>query len=371
MAENALGAGGWVNSLRNYLKPEPGDTYGNILPLARDGETNALRLSLPMMARDAVNNLAFFADAPRAAYAGEIDPMDRATQQRLAQGVFEMGAGGMAARAVPTEDIARNAVRYYRDQDGAIKVWHGSPHDFDKFSMDNIGTGEGAQAYGHGLYFAENPDTAAFYRDNYAKPDGALFQTETARQMAQDQLQSWAGDVEGGINDLKSSLKNMETTAKFFGADEADTARINDLKDAISYMEKGAPRGSLYEVNIDANPEDFLDWDKPLSEQTGPVKEYIDNMRDLGAEVPSDTATGADLYRWMANEKSRKNGLGFGPEQGPTTQRLAKEKIPGIRYADQGSRGTDGGTSNYVVFDDSLLSILSKNGNALNQMVKK
>ena len=26
---------------------------------------------------------------------------------------------------------------------------------FDKFSMDQIGTGEGAQAYGHGLYFAD------------------------------------------------------------------------------------------------------------------------------------------------------------------------------------------------------------------------
>jgi len=38
-----------------------------------------------------------------------------------------------------------------------IKAYHGSPHDFDKFSMQKIGTGEGAQAYGHGLYFAENP----------------------------------------------------------------------------------------------------------------------------------------------------------------------------------------------------------------------
>src|SRR5215471_5241978 len=32
-----------------------------------------------------------------------------------------------------------------------IKAFHGSPHDFDKFSMAKIGTGEGAQAYGHGL----------------------------------------------------------------------------------------------------------------------------------------------------------------------------------------------------------------------------
>ena len=38
-----------------------------------------------------------------------------------------------------------------------IRAYHGSPHDFDAFDLSKIGTGEGAQVYGHGLYFAENP----------------------------------------------------------------------------------------------------------------------------------------------------------------------------------------------------------------------
>jgi len=38
-----------------------------------------------------------------------------------------------------------------------IKAYHSSPHDFDRFDLSKIGTGEGAQVYGHGLYFAENP----------------------------------------------------------------------------------------------------------------------------------------------------------------------------------------------------------------------
>ena len=46
-----------------------------------------------------------------------------------------------------------------------IKAYHGSPHDFERFSMDKIGTGEGAQAYGHGLYFADQPAVAQSYRD--------------------------------------------------------------------------------------------------------------------------------------------------------------------------------------------------------------
>jgi hypothetical protein len=47
----------------------------------------------------------------------------------------------------------------------AITAYHGSPHDFDEFDMSKIGTGEGAQAYGHGLYFAESEDVARGYRD--------------------------------------------------------------------------------------------------------------------------------------------------------------------------------------------------------------
>ena len=44
-----------------------------------------------------------------------------------------------------------------------MTAWHGSPHKFDKFSLDKIGTGEGAQAYGHGLYLAESPKVAGEY----------------------------------------------------------------------------------------------------------------------------------------------------------------------------------------------------------------
>ena len=51
-----------------------------------------------------------------------------------------------------------------------IRAYHGSPHDFDEFSTDKIGTGEGAQAYGRGLYFAEREGTAQSYKGstNYA-----------------------------------------------------------------------------------------------------------------------------------------------------------------------------------------------------------
>src|SRR5579872_4825910 len=43
---------------------------------------------------------------------------------------------------------------------GGMTVYHGSPHFFDRFDLSKIGSGEGAQAYGPGLYFADSPSVA-------------------------------------------------------------------------------------------------------------------------------------------------------------------------------------------------------------------
>lgn len=73
---------------------------------------------------------------------------------QIAQGLLQMGENMRA----PTPMNA--ATRW---QAGAI-VYHGSPHKFDKFDSSKIGTGEGSQAQGHGLYFAENKAVADEYR---------------------------------------------------------------------------------------------------------------------------------------------------------------------------------------------------------------
>ena len=70
-------------------------------------------------------------------------------------GMVTLGAGAVPAEA--------NSLR------AGIKAYHGSPHDFDRFDLSKIGTGEGAQAYGHGLYFADNEAVARSYRDTISK----------------------------------------------------------------------------------------------------------------------------------------------------------------------------------------------------------
>ena len=77
---------------------------------------------------------------------GLLGPVTAAKAPQIARGLLQGG-----------ENLA--SPRTLNPQTGAI-VWHGSPHKFDKFDSSKIGTGEGAQAYGHGVYFAESPDVA-------------------------------------------------------------------------------------------------------------------------------------------------------------------------------------------------------------------
>src|SRR5262245_11942843 len=49
-----------------------------------------------------------------------------------------------------------------------LRAFHGSPHSFDRFDVRKLGSGQGAQTYGHGLYFAEAEPVAESYRDQMA-----------------------------------------------------------------------------------------------------------------------------------------------------------------------------------------------------------
>jgi hypothetical protein len=174
---------------------------------------------------------------------------------------------------------------------GVIKAYHGSPHRFDKFRMDRIGTGEGAQAYGHGLYFAENEGVARSYRDaltgdtssfGIQNADGDVFDVA---DFAADVAQELNIDFEDfGHVGWNKAFRNYAEQGGVLGLDvrgvphpfEADgyAAAEKFLRENDGYISPQAP-GSMYEVNINANPEDFLDWDAPLSAQPESVAPRI------------------------------------------------------------------------------------------------
>ena len=231
---------------------------------------------------------------------------------QIANGLLQMERNAMAPRTL-------------NPQTGAI-VWHGSPHKFDKFDSSKIGTGEGAQAYGHGLYLAESPDVAKSYQAmsynrTVALPDGkgyALFDSATDKK----------------ISDT-------------FGTKDAALK----AKEAFS--------GNHYKVDL---PDDqiakMLDWDKPMSEQPHVLKA----LGRLGIPA-SPTLTGEELIKGsLLKGLSNYDGIVIRGEEA-----LRSKGIPGIRYLDGGSRTGGAGTSNYVVFpgNEGLLQILERNGQGL------
>jgi hypothetical protein len=272
---------------------------------------------------------------------------------------------------------------------GNIRAYHGSPHSFDKFDISKIGTGEGAQAYGHGLYFAENPGVAESYKGLQGRASTDPMANVASKSLA-------AG------HDAERSLRAVFPRA----TDE-------QISQAIATA-KNPPPGHMYEVDIHADPKAFLDWDKPLSAQPGPVRQALANLSPPPAvsklfdaealagnrgNMPFSTIYGA-LSHNMGGTRPHSN-------EAAASLALNQAGIPGIRYLDQGSRNpgfssitpatldaridslradiAGGGgnqqkmldqlaglererdsyrnlTHNYAVFDDSLIEILRKYG---------
>ena len=247
----------------------------------------------------------------------------------------------------------------------AMTAWHGSPHKFDKFSLDKIGTGEGAQAYGHGLYLAESPEVAMGYRDKLQQVaySGNKIDPSNPAHVAVAALERY-GDKGKASQYLKKQAGLMDY--------EINTAAAK-LLDSGGELPNRVANGQLYKTDIpDEAVARFLDWDKPLSRQAPevqaafrPIVERTHGRTDIG---PITNSTREYLDFVMRDKsageiiQSARTGA-LKPEEIAETLRTGG--IPGIRYLDGGSRSAGQGSSNFVAFDPEMIRILERNGQAL------
>jgi hypothetical protein len=290
-----------------------------------------------------------------------------------------------------------------------IRAYHSSPYDFDRFDMSKIGTGEGAQSYGHGLYFAENPAVSGqggeywkAFANRFGRPE----------RSAADFLATAGFDRNAAINDVRLQMADPRM--------HHSPDSLKRTQEILDLLESGKPVGPrTYEVNINAHPEQFLDWDKPLSKQP-----HIANAVPQLTEAAKQEAYQRALAATHQDRADQLWGMVRDPMQAPAgfayehlaprrpggsrgeeaTNILKRADIPGIKYLDQGSRNLAmmkaephefldgsqgwrvngprgdrlfytqpeaeafiksqgaGGTSNYVLFDDKLIDILRKYG---------
>jgi hypothetical protein len=235
---------------------------------------------------------------------------------------------------------------------GGLTAWHGTPHKIQgAFDINKVGTGEGAQAYGHGMYFAENPNVARSYATtgNY----------ETPADYASHFLAESKHDPKAAIQMLKKEAALYDKK----GWDKADIPKdmIPQIEEALK---KGEARSNLYKVDIpDADIPNMLHWDKPLKDQPKSVQKALAKIDpDLYSKKGGDydpEEWGQSIYQRLSQIDMNKNGPFTGAAKN-VSNLLNSHGIKGIRYLDEGSRAT-GGTSNFVVFDPSTVKILEEN----------
>lgn len=225
-----------------------------------------------------------------------------------------------------------------------ITAFHGSPYLFKQFDPMKVGTGEGAQVYGVGAgYTAEARPVAESYREKLKLKDTDI--VSYGEVLAKQALEKSGMDKQKAIEILKSGQVDNVKMPDFAAKDVVDSI----------YPKLKNPEGYLYKGDIpDENLPKFLDWDKPLSEQSKEVKDALaslphrgdnwtfkDTIESLEAapylrDDSTMNPTGADIYNMLGSSNmvgNRSQG------QFEATKLLDSLGIRGIRYADEGSRG--------------------------------
>jgi len=265
-------------------------------------------------------------------------------------------------------DSVPSLPRIRRGRGSAIRVFHGSPHEFENFSMSNIGTGEGAQAYGYGLYFADNPAVARSYRDQLSQGGSSIggrpiMDDYNSIIERADRLPPAAAQIE---YDKAAFLEDLELTD-----DIAESiSRIENPEVAKWARSEVAPQfkpaGYSYEANLNVTADDLLDWDAPLSEQSEKVQNALGRNDKWttgasfyhlksGAIDDQLTEKSGELYDFIqSHPKFNAEERNFSSGE-VISSWLNSKGVSGIGYYDGFSRNAKEGTRNYVIFDDSLV----------------
>jgi hypothetical protein len=151
-----------------------------------------------------------------------------------------------------------------------IDLYHGTPNVWSseegypkgRADLEYALTGEGVAAYGPGLYSAEVRDIA---RDEYRNPEGR-------HKLLSGQLEP---KIEYAFSLLENEATASDVMNNMFNKYEGIT--FDTIMQSIdAARDEGAGKGALYKLQVPESVEKtFLDWDKPLSKQSGIVRKLI------------------------------------------------------------------------------------------------
>jgi hypothetical protein len=228
-----------------------------------------------------------------------------------------------------------------------LLAYHGSRHDFPSFDINQIGQGEGAQVYGHGLYFAEHPEVAEGYRTAGSDQSMQLIDSQgnainradldPAGRVAHNFASSYDnfGQASTQLRYLAKGSEYTDSTKQIF----LDAADNIDEWDKQGYVAKPPAEGYKYQVAIPHDPDTFFDLDSKFGDQHPDVQKAANQI--FGRKFQKDMS-GNDVYDFLTESVEKNHNLpDFSSESDShvmLANELNKRGIPGIRYLDEGSR---------------------------------
>lgn len=256
-------------------------------------------------------------------------------------------------------------------------AWHGSPHDFDEFDLGAIGTGEGNQAHGWGLYFAKNREVAQAYKDVLGIDSVEIISGDTKYRLNDDI--EWYDNKTKSIIDAENPLSMALTTLSEEGestkAIKNLTDFINSKKDNKSdYVVAQVKRAeqaiqilkdnhfdthqwnTMFEVDIPEN-EYLLNEQKNIEKQSPIVKKAISQISNElnSSALNNSNLSGKEFYRLLSKE--------LGGDK-LASQKLSDFGVKGITY-----KGEQDGIC-FVVFDDQAIKVIEKYNQSINGMTE-
>ncbi len=300
---------------------------------------------------------------------GNANDRARVYNQQLSLAAQGTGAPARGMQPTPEQQAAQQGTMQTMAEaynPVGMTVFHGSRHPFTKFDSSKIGTGEGNQSYGYGMYVAEHPEVAreystagmtldpaktkyagrnieTWYNEAQRKQDMAYRQKAPPEKVREvnAELQFWEGLM---TRQHPQALLDEYMNPDFGGPEYLNFAKKINMDKFKGVIEKP----NFYKVDLpDPYITKMLDYDAPISQQSSEVKKLA---KKYG--VP-ETDLGGDLLF--------KVGKGSGG-----SKIMQEYGLTGVKYFDQMSRDAQKGTRNFVVFDPNHLSILERN----NQPIK-
>ena len=307
---------------------------------------------------------------------------DAGTQQREAFGRLLSGSAtqddmtGMASDFMlpamgSLENVAATAAKpsIKAATDALIRTWHASKSDipFPKFLREYFGTGSGGDRLGPGVYTTTARQESEEYLKNVAANRAAEAVLKSGRRVPipyeiATQLKNQEVPLEDIVSGAEKRLLSLQDIAsKKKGASwsgsktEKDIRAQSDLLSTLQGVLSGGIQeikrpGTLYEVGLDVSPEQLLNFDKDLIDQTPFVQDAIKSAMGIGPNPRSPKDVVA--YRNMLNQGIRT------PE---VAKRLEDAGIQGVvarpSVSFPGSR-----TMNYATFNPDRANILQAMG---------